>query len=1237
MTDSFYRTAFRFVAALLLAAAANAQETRSAVQGLVLDQQGASIVHATVVVTNTGTNVSNQVVTNDTGHYEANFLIPGNYEVSVVAPGFKKYTRAGIVVPLATRVEIDVSLELGGVTENVVVEAAAPAIDTNSATISGGRVMDSVHVEELPTFNNSSMMTIKLVPGMYSGVDRQYNGTNGLGGTSSAHTMGNVGGNDWSIDGAPDMGSGYTASYLPVSLAISEFKVATSQFDASAGHTTGSIISILTKSGTNQLHADMLYQFWNQRWNGAPFTTKQQYYRNIAAADAAGNTALANQLRNSPMQPSGHNQTYAFAIGAPVVIPKIFNGRNKLFTFFSFDGFNDRKYTRGSINHTVPTMPERQGDFRDLLAISAAKYQLYDPLSVQPDPARPGHYIRAPIPNNIIPQSRIVNPAYKTYVNFLPIPNALPTNPSIEPFNDYVGPGEPLNWTDYALTHRVDYQHSEKNRFFLRWTYQQLREDSSDWTYTVARTLMSTGNDRNFHNGTIDWVFTPTPNTFFDTVFSGNNFAQWSAPDANPYLPSGVPSLALKYKPSDVGLPAYMDAKAGGSAELPVMTWSGYDTLGRPVGTYIHWESLTAKSNMTHIWGRHTTQAGIDVRSHRQMGGRPGATSGQFNFTNAYTAQQDDALTASSLGHSWAAFLMGLPTTVTDASYTTYADSSPYYGWFVQDTFRVNSKLSLTFGFRLEVELGVQERYNRIVAGFNPTATTPITSLAQAAYAQNPIPELPTSTFQPVGGVVYPGVGGSPRRISPAEWFPMPRFGASYAINSKTVLRAGYGLAYDRKDANTITPDQSGFNRDTISPVTNDFGQTWLSGNPAAGVSPMTDPFPVRADGTRFDTAYGSSLGLLATAGLGWSFLNNQNPQRARLQHWRLEVERQLTGDMMVSVAYNGIWADRINVSRTISALPAQFWSTGLARNTANTTNLNSNVPNPFYIGNFSSLQSSFPQVYKSLAATPFFTSPTIRKSQLLRAYPQMNGLTETGDPVGESKAHSVEAQFVRRFARGFAINFAYIATYERDRDFFWNEFDALPSWELSNNVPPQRITSTGIYELPFGKTKPLLHNGLPSKLLGGFVIALSYETEPGPYLTWGNVFYYGSDLGAITKGYGSIQQTGPGRTLSTWFNTADFEKNPAKTPDAYNLRTFPHRVSGLRQNGLNQWNANVHRDFQLRESLQAQIRVDAINLFNHTQWAAPGLDPTLTTFGVVTSNSANPGRYLLFQAKIKF
>ena len=324
-------------------------------------------------------------------------------------PGFRKLIRSGIVLPISARVEINLTLQLGEVTDSVSVTAETPLVDTSSVA-SAGRVMDTREVLDLPTFNNSPLMLIKLAPGMEASNNRRYNGVNALGGTNEAHNVGDVGGNDWSIDGVPNMGNGYAAAYLPYSTTISEYKVATENFDAAVGHSSGMSIAIMTKSGSNAYHGDLTEQYWNNRWNGARFFVKQAYYRSINAATAAGNQTLADQIRSTPSNPAGHANTYAATIGGPVILPKVVNGRNKLFFFFSFDGFIDRKPTENTFNHTVPTLQQRQGNFSDLLSVNAAKYQLFDPLTVRADPSRAGHYLRDPIPGNIIPTSRIINP-----------------------------------------------------------------------------------------------------------------------------------------------------------------------------------------------------------------------------------------------------------------------------------------------------------------------------------------------------------------------------------------------------------------------------------------------------------------------------------------------------------------------------------------------------------------------------------------------------------------------------------------------------------------------------------------------------------------------------------------------------------------------------------------------------------------------------------------------------------
>ena len=214
-----------------------------------------------------------------------------------------------------------------------------------------------------------------------------------------------------------------------------------------------------------------------------------------------------------------------------------------------------------------------------------------------------------------------------------------------------------------------------------------------------------------------------------------------------------------------------------------------------------------------------------------------------------------------------------------------------------------------------------------------------------------------------------------------------------------------------------------------------------------------------------------------------------------------------------------------------------------------------------------------------------------------------------------------------RRFAHGFTINANYTALYEQDRLYYHNEFDPLPSWRASNAGVPQRVAATGIFELPFGRGRAYLSSGLASAVFGGWQIAGTFEWQPGALLDWGNVFYYG-ELSAINTGT---------RTLDRWFNTDGFERNAQRTPAAFQARLFPTRVDGVRGDGLNRIDANIQRDFKLNERFTMQLRMDALNAANRSQFENPNLDPVSTNFGRVTNNTSSTMRFLLFQIRIKF
>jgi hypothetical protein len=554
----------------------------------------------------------------------------------------------------------------------------------------------------------------------------------------------------------------------------------------------------------------------------------------------------------------------------------------------------------------------------------------------------------------------------------------------------------------------------------------------------------------------------------------------------------------------------------------------------------------------------------------------------------------------------------------------------------MQDNWRVTPKLTLNLGLRMEYEMGPTERYDRMIGTFDPSIAIPLEKGAEANYARSPIPELPASRFQVAGGNVYAGQNGASRRLYSNEFMWLPRFGAAYSLDSKTVIRGGYGIFYDTINVLNFGPNQAGYSRSTNPIITNDFGQRWnfpSNANPANGNSPLVDPFPVRADGTRFDTPPGNALGSNYVVGRGYDYTGFNQPH-ARQQRWQAGVQRQLGKDMVMTAMYVGSYSDRISLQTRTDYLPQQFWATGLVRNDTIANNLNSNVTNPFYIANLN--QADFPAlVWADMQTNSFFTSPTIRKHQLLRnGTPQNtggNGLRNTKDFDYFTRTHEIQLSFEKRFSAGWNLSTSYTGMMIREADYLYDEWDQTPSERISNDGRPHRFIITGIYELPFGKGRRLASNisrGL-DMLIGGWQMASTYEWQPGPLTDWGNRFYYGSDVNDVAN----IET----KTFDKWFNTANFETANAKAPNSFHARIFPYRIDGIRRMATLQWNANVSKNIRLAERVNMQLRFDALNVLNRSQMEQPNTDPFSTNFGRITSQTSAMNRWLQVQARIQF
>src|SRR5687767_5707041 len=310
-----------------------------------------------------------------------------------------------------------------------------------------------------------------------------------------------------------------------------------------------------------------------------------------------------------------------------------------------------------------------------------------------------------------------------------------------------------------------------------------------------------------------------------------------------------------------------------------------------------------------------------------------GNVSSTYNFDNLYTRAADTTAVfpTNNIGPSLAALMLGIPTSVTIGQNAPISMSNPFYGGFIQDTWRARSNLTLNFGLRYEFEDGIRESEDRWLTEFDPDARLAITDAAQAAYGRNPIPQLPVSAFRVLGGSVYAGAPGVSGLSWKGESMWMPRVSGAYTLGERTVIKGGYGLFFDTLNAGDyggVGANNSGFNQlgyssSTTNVSSTDFGRSWLLGDPRNGILPLVDPFPVRVGGGRFEQPVEDALGVNSI--LGTSFVREDpNRQHPRVQRWRIGIQRELLRNFAVEIAYAGSYADRVGRNINEAYVPEQ-------------------------------------------------------------------------------------------------------------------------------------------------------------------------------------------------------------------------------------------------------------------------------------------------------------------------
>lgn len=1210
------------------------QESRGSITGKVVDPQGAVIPGATVVITNTETNVPYRTATNVTGYFEVSLLNPGNYSVTVEASGFKKHVRTGLVLNVAGRIDIEIEMQVGQLAETVEITAQAPLLDTTSA--SSGRVIDSREVIQLPFSDMNPFALTAIAPGMQWTGQPEYRRPFDNAGTSAFNTMGGVGQNEYTIDGAPATGTGRRVGFVPSSDAVEEFKMETASFDASYGHTSGATVNVSTKSGTNTYHGSLFDQHWQQRWNATPHFTRLLYERNLREGKAKP---------GDPKQATGRSNQFGANFGGPVRIPKIYNGRDKLFFFFHYDGiYQNKAETTSSINRTVPKMAWRDGDFSDMLALDPVKYTIYDPRSARQEGSR---VVRTPFPGNKgIP---VLNPVYKFYAALYPKPNDVPGLVSAEGANNYYGAAMPKNERFNAIVNRVDYAISDKHRLFGRWYWNHRLADEYDWMYETKRGLQANGLTRINKGAGGDWIWMLSSSTVLDLGVNYMRFAE-----------GAVNAVATSYKPSDVGLPKYLDDKAGDYHQLPRIQFPNIADVTGGNDTYPVIGTLGStgelKLAMTTLRGSHSIKYGWQERRYWFTALGPGNASGNFGeFNQNYVRQADNTTTASNVALEWAAFMLALPGGINIDTNDSALISTRFRSFYINDDWRLSSKLRLSLGLRYEREAGMTERFNRGVSGgLDDTYRPPFAAAAEAAYAKNPIPELAASQFKVQGGFWYLGTKYGKTFTDGTHKF-LPRVGLVYQVGSKMVIRGGYGMFSDTFNPMNDRGNQNGYSQATSTAMTTDLGLSFCCGTGAAsGLSssknPMVDPFPVRADGTRFNTPYGNTLGAVIAQGASFNYWP-RNYEPAMQHRWRLGFQRELRRDMVIEASYNGSWSS-IPVTQRISNLPQQYWATGSVRNNDVDNSMNANITNPFNLKlTAPGLATSDPLVYTYLTTSVgLYQGTTIRRHELLRAYSNMGNNLRLSQPnFGRMKYHDFELQLEKRMGQGLKTAVMYTRAFSDVQDWMANEFDQAPTWRPNNNTLPHRLAWTAIYDVPFGKGRKWVNSNPIQHVVGGWTFSWIYQFQSGPATgDWGNRFFYG-DLNAIGDLFKhdsvhsqdihawfdpNIRVTSGTAAIASGYN--GFEGRTAFQPGSYHVRVFPIRLAALRADGIRNWDVKVQRNFRITERLSTKFALDLLNATNHTNFAGPNLDPTSSNFGKVDTQRGL-SRIIQFNLRIDF
>ncbi|MFB3830190.1 MAG: carboxypeptidase regulatory-like domain-containing protein [Bryobacteraceae bacterium] len=1174
MRDPFTHAA---VSLLFLAGAVCAQDFRATLTGVVTDPSGAAVPGATVKATHVSTNAFKDARTTDFGIFTIPYLDPGVYNVEVSAPGFLTVIREKIVLRVADKVNLQVELKVGQAAESITVTAEQEVIETASAD--RGLVFDPIKTQQLPLNGRQTYALMALTPGVLFTQEAfgpgGHSGQRGWDVTNVYRINGaRAGQNLFLLNGAPISDAGGTWQVAPNVEAVQEFKVMTNTYDASYGRFGGGVVNTTVKSGTND-------------WHGNVF----EYFRNtVLDANRTGNKQTTPNIR----RPTHNQNQFGGILGGAL-------RKDKDFVFFSFEGW--REIQPASVVSSVPPTLLRDGQH-----FSDFGYTVYDPLTsapcAPPVNCRNSAYVRQPIPGNVIPQSRI-SPIAQKILSYYPKENYTP-NPKALSANYYTNTNGRYRY-DQPIG-RWDHNIGEADKIYALVTYQHGKEYRNSTGFPPPAGSGDINSQRTDQNYIAAWTHVVSPTTVVDIRGSFGRFTS-EFPRYTDY----------DFTVDKVGMTKMPHAPTNPKSSVPRIDVSGFTQLfsGGSAGewsTHNQW-NFTPSLNMTR--GRHTLRTGFEFNYVANAIGNRTYSNGYFTFNANWTRQLSDISASGAAGtfdgSSVASILLGYPA----SGQLDWADNPyrtrPYFGLYVQDDWKLSSKLTINLGMRYDVQYSWLERFNRYNRGFDLTTKNPMSDRVLANWARikadydkkNPKYPYPAPPSQLSGGWLFAGVGGRPQRIFDTDWTNLaPRVGLAWRIARNTVIRTGAGIYYM---ANTQGGRTNGFSITTNYDSSLD-GRLPSAGTSLTGPYSLVDPFPL---GILQPT--GASEGLLTLIGRGVTF----DPSRLktpRTYQYSFGIQHQLPHDIMAEASFAGNYQTYVPVDWGINEISMADYNQSRADN-ANYNALQ--VPSPFWdilpknggVGN----------------------NATVSRGSLLRPNPLWGGITQANTQWGYYRSDALQVKIEKRVMGGqstgvmtwvlaYTLSKAYQAA---NRLQSWNLEEPLV-YELDNQDKPHMLSFAGVWDMPLGRGRKLLNsdNAIVNKLAGGWQFDWIFRYVSGYPVGWPNLNNKCGEWHAKEQ------------TRYTWFNN---DKSCYETFPSFTLRTIPDRFPDIRQHAAPQLNVALEKTTSISERLRFMIRAEAFNLTNTPIYGGVDTSFTSTRFGMLPQDQQNWPRAVQLAGKFFF